>query len=153
VSGRVRDYLAAEARAGMAAFPFYAGFSQAVERVRRDLRALLTDLRGKGHSIAAYGAAAKGSTLTNFAGIGTDLVDFVVDRNVHKQGLYMPGTHIPIVGPEQLLTRRPDYVLLLAWNFEHEIVRQQGEYLERGGRFIVPVPEPRIIGLEAAVAG
>jgi hypothetical protein len=153
VSARVREYLDAERRAGMAAFPYYAGFSEAVSKVQGDLHALLADLKGKGHSIAAYGAAAKGSTLTNFVGIGTDLVDFVVDRNVHKQGLYMPGTHIPIVGPEQLLTRRPDYVLLLAWNFEHEIVRQQGEYLERGGRFIVPIPEPRVVGLEVAVAG
>jgi SAM-dependent methyltransferase len=153
VSARVREYLQAEQQAGMAAFPYYAGFSEAVGRVRRDLRALLADLKATGHSIAAYGAAAKGSTLTNFVGIGTDLLDFVVDRNVHKQGLYMPGTHIPIVGPEQLMARRPDCVLLLAWNFEHEIVRQQEEYLERGGRFIVPVPEPRVVGLEAAVAG
>ncbi len=107
---------------------------------------LLRRLRAEGSRIAAYGAAAKGSTLLNYAGIGTDLIDFVVDRNVHKQGRLMPGVHIPIRPTEALLEERPDYVLLLAWNFADEILAQQEEYRSLGGRFIVPVPEPRIVG-------
>jgi len=106
---------------------------------------LLRGLKADGKSIAAYGAAAKGSTLVNYAGIGPELVDFVVDRNVHKQGLHMPGTHLPITDPEALLEQRPDYVLLLAWNYKDEVMAQQSDYLSRGGRFIVPVPSPRIV--------
>jgi C-methyltransferase C-terminal domain len=106
---------------------------------------LLQRLKADGHRIAAYGAAAKGSTLINSVGIGPDLVDFVVDRNVHKHSLYMPGVHVPIRDPSALLEERPDFVLLLAWNYRDEVLRQQAEYLERGGRFIVPVPEPRIL--------
>ncbi|MGH2684227.1 MAG: methyltransferase C-terminal domain-containing protein, partial [Actinomycetota bacterium] len=98
-----------------------------------------------GKRIAAYGAAAKGSTLLNFAGIGSDLVDYVVDRNVHKHGKLMPGVHLPIHDPARLLLDRPDYLLLLAWNFRDEIVAQQAEYARRGGRFIVPVPAPEIL--------
>ena len=116
-----------------------------METIRTELPALLHRLKGEGKSIAAYGAAAKGSTLVNYAGIGPELVDFVVDRNVHKHGLYMPGTHLPILAPEALLAERPDYVLLLAWNYRDEVMRQQAEYLAGGGRFIVPVPVPQVL--------
>lgn len=145
VTERTREYLANEQAAGLTGFDYYRNFGQRVQDIRRDLLALLTELRAQGKSIAAYGAAAKGSTLVNFAGIGTDLIDFVVDRNVHKQGLLMPGVHLPIRPVEALLTERPDYVLMLAWNFKDEIIRQQSEYLAGGGRFIVPVPHPQII--------
>jgi hypothetical protein len=81
----------------------------------------------------------------NFVGIGPDLVEYVVDRNVHKHGLFMPGTHLPIREPEMLLETMPDYLLLLAWNYRDEIAEQQAEYLRRGGRFIVPVPTPCVL--------
>jgi hypothetical protein len=124
---------------------YYKDFATRVQAMRDGLLSLLRDLKAQGKTIAAYGAAAKGSTLVNSMGIGTDLVDFVVDRNVHKHGLLMPGVHIPIVGPEALLERKPDYTLLLAWNFKDEVLAQQDEYRRAGGQFIVPVPEPQVI--------
>ena len=145
VSDAVRAYLRAEEQDGMTGFEYYRNFATQVERIRSGLLDLLRGLKAGGATVAAYGAAAKGSTLVNYVGIGPDLVDFVVDRNTYKQGMYMPGTHLPIVDPSELLVRQPDYLLLLAWNFQDEIMRQQAEYLSRGGRCIVPVPEPKIL--------
>jgi hypothetical protein len=139
-------FLATEREIGLDQIDYYAAFAERVARVRHDLRDLLTKLRADGSTIAGYGAAAKGTTLLNYTGIGTDLVDYVVDRNVHKQGTYMPGTNQHVLAPEALLDRRPDYVLLLAWNFADEIIAQQHDYLAAGGRFIVPVPTPEVIG-------
>jgi SAM-dependent methyltransferase len=144
-SAEAEAFLAREAADGMHEFEYYRQFASRVDEIRAELVHLLRRLKDDGARIAAYGAAAKGSTLVNSSGIGTDLVDFVVDRNVHKQGLLMPGVHIPIRAPKALLDERPDYVLLLAWNFKDEIVRQQQEYLRGGGRFIVPVPEPAVV--------
>jgi SAM-dependent methyltransferase len=144
-SERVEGMLRAEAEAGVPSPAFYSAFAERVERLRGELTALLRGLRDAGASIAAYGAAAKGATLLNYAGIGTDLVDFVVDRNVHKHGLLMPGVRIPIAAPERLLADRPDYVLLLAWNFRDEILEQQRMYRAAGGRFVVPVPAPEVV--------
>jgi SAM-dependent methyltransferase len=146
VSDTVSAYLARERETGLTGFGFYRDFALTVERIRADLLDLLGGLRSQGASIAAYGAAAKGSTLINYVGIGPELVDFVVDRNTYKQGKFMPGMHIPIVDPQALLDRQPDYCLLLAWNFTDEILRQQEEYVRRGGRFIRPVPVPEILG-------
>ena len=140
-----RVFLEAEETQGLTSSEYYREFGSRVDGIRSDLLELLNSLKAQGKSIAAYGAAAKGSTLLNYAGIDEGLVDFVVDRNVHKHGLFMPGVHIPIHGPERLLERVPDYVLLLAWNYRDEVMAQQREYLERGGRFIVPVPSPRIL--------
>jgi SAM-dependent methyltransferase len=145
VSDEVRAHLAAERDDGLLASDYYAGFGRKVEQVKADLLELLRKLRADGKTIAAYGAAAKGSTLVNYVGIGTDLVDFVVDRNVHKQDKLMPGVHLPIRDPAVLLADQPDYLLLLAWNFADEIMQQQQEYQRRGGRFIVPVPTPTIL--------
>ena len=142
---RVEELLREEEAAGVASPGFYEAFGERVARLRRDLVALLRELRGGGARIAAYGAAAKGSTLLNYAGIDTELVDYVVDRNVHKHGLLMPGVGIPISPPERLLEDRPDYVLLLAWNFKDEILEQQSDYRAAGGRFVVPVPAPEIV--------
>jgi SAM-dependent methyltransferase len=139
------SYLASERAGGLTQLRYYEAFADRVRGVKHDLLELLHDLRRDGKRIAAYGAAAKGSTLINYVGIGSDLVDYVVDRNVHKQGLHMPGTHLPIGDPSVLVEDRPDYLLLLAWNYQDEILRQQAEYRELGGRFIVPVPTPRIV--------
>ena len=144
-SAAATAFLESEVASGLSTIGYYRDFAEKVETIRRDLRTLLEGLRAEGRTIAAYGAAAKGATLVNCCGLGTDLVEFVVDRNVHKHGKLMPGTHQPILGPEALLERRPDYVLLLAWNFKDEIVAQQREYLAGGGRFIVPVPTPEVL--------
>ena len=113
--------------------------------IKRDLHETLATFKRKGQRVAGYGAPAKGNTLLGFLEIGPELLPYIVDRSPLKQGLYTPGTHIPVVAPERLLADQPDYVLLLAWNFVDEILAQQAEYIKRGGRFMVPVPEVRII--------
>ena len=106
---------------------------------------LIRELRAQVSEVAAYGAAAKGSTLLNTFEIGGETLDFVADRSTHKQGRYMPGVRVPIVSPARLLEARPDYTLLLTWNFADEILEQQAEYRRLGGKFIVPVPRVKVI--------
>ncbi len=122
-----------------------ADFARRVEQLRAQLVRFLADLRHQGKRLAAYGAAAKGSTLLNYCGISRETIEFVVDRSPHKQGRYMPGVRIPILAPDQLLAQMPDHTLLLTWNFADEILQQQAAYRQRGGKFIIPVPEPRVV--------
>jgi hypothetical protein len=134
-----------ESGRGMKTIEFYRGFARRVLELKAELRALLDRLKSEGKRVAAYGAAAKGSTLLNVFGIGRETLEFVADRSTYKQGRYMPGVRVPIVAPEELLRAMPDYTLLLTWNFADEILEQQKEYRRLGGRFIVPVPTVRVV--------
>ena len=141
-AGRMLD----EERAlGMDAPAYYQTFRARVDTFKARLLETLAVARADGGSIAAYGAAAKGTTLLHFCGIGAETIAFVVDRSTVKQGLFTPGTHLPIVPVERLLADMPRYTLLLVWNFADEVMQQQAEYRRRGGRFIIPSPEPRIV--------
>ena len=140
-----RRYLEEEAVQGVPEPQYFADFGQRVDALRARLGELLDELRGGGATVAGYGAAAKATVLLNAVGADARTLDFVADRSPHKQGRFIPGVGIPIVDPEALLERQPDYVLLLAWNFAGEIMAQQADYRRRGGRFIIPVPEPRVI--------
>ncbi|MBL6704937.1 MAG: class I SAM-dependent methyltransferase [Planctomycetaceae bacterium] len=144
-SDQVCRLLDEEAALGIDSLSYYESFAQRVSVLQESLVALLDRLRSAGKTVAGYGAAAKGTTLLNASGVRSEHLDFIVDRNIYKHGHHMPGLKTPIFAPERLLTEMPDYVLLLAWNFQEEIIRQQSEYLSQGGRFIVPVPEVRIV--------
>ncbi|HZT94267.1 MAG TPA: class I SAM-dependent methyltransferase [Gaiellaceae bacterium] len=141
----VKALLDEEDGLGMSRPGYFENFAARVDELRDELWALLRDLKSQGHRLAAYGAAAKGSTLLNSFGIGREMLEFVADRSQHKQGLYMPGVRLPIVPVDRLLEEMPDEVLLLAWNFAEEILEQQAEYRGRGGRFIIPIPHPRLV--------
>jgi SAM-dependent methyltransferase len=141
----VGEILAAEKAAGLDRFETYERFAERARKIKEDLHETLARFARKGQRVAGYGAPAKGNTLLGFLEIGPELLPYIVDRSPLKQGLYTPGTHIPVVAPERLLADQPDYVLLLAWNFVDEILAQQAEYLRRGGRFMVPVPEVRVL--------
>jgi SAM-dependent methyltransferase len=130
---------------GVASVDRYLEMRATVERSRTELLALLQSLRADGSRIAAYGASAKGATLLNYFGIGSDLLEYVVDRSAVKQGRFTPGTHLLIRSPEVLIDDRPDYLLLLTWNHAEEILRQQQAYRDGGGKFIVPVPRLTVV--------
>jgi hypothetical protein len=143
--GRVDRLIAAERARRIGEPSFYAGFAARVEGIKLQLGSLLEELRASGRRVAAYGAAAKATTLCSYVGIGRDQIEYVVDRNRHKEGRFMGGNHLPIVAPKQLQDDPPDYLLVLAWNFADEIMRQNDEFRARGGRFIIPIPEVQIV--------
>ncbi len=145
VSGRVGELLEREAAAGLLDPAAYAAFEERVRATKRAFLRFLIETKEAGASIAAYGAPAKGNTLLNYCGVGTDFIDFTVDRSPHKQGRYLPGSRIPIAAPEVLRERRPDYVLILPWNLEEEIVEQMAEVGSWGGRFVVAIPRVRVL--------
>jgi SAM-dependent methyltransferase len=144
-SADVVAWMAEERAAGLTTLATYQRMAVAVVENRRQLRELIERLSGEGRVLAAYGAPAKGNTLLNYCGLGTDVLPYTVDRNPLKIGLFTPGMHLPVLAADALAERRPDDVLILAWNFAEEIVRQQAAHRERGGRFIVPIPKPRVL--------
>jgi SAM-dependent methyltransferase len=146
LSGRVAELRAAEEEAGLGDVRGYTSFAAQVERTKLSLLEFIVGAKRAGKTVAAYGAAAKGNTLLCYCGVGSDLVDFVVDRNPHKQGSYLPGTHIPIRAPEAIFERKPDYLLILPWNLKDEIMEQMADVREFGCEFVTPVPEVRVHG-------
>ena len=141
----VRDVLEQEQAWGVATTKPYADFAAGIARVTQDVVALIRRLRSEGKRICGYGAAAKGTVMLNACGLGADDLEFVCDRNPLKQGRFMPGAHVPIVAPTKLLDSGIDYCLLLAWNVADEIRRDHVDFSRRGGRFIVPIPDVRVL--------
>ncbi|HXY20699.1 MAG TPA: class I SAM-dependent methyltransferase [Gemmatimonadales bacterium] len=134
-----------ELKAGVNTLAYYATFEEQVRETKRKLLELLTRVKREGKRVVGYGAPGKGNTLLNYCGIRTDFVDFTVDRSPYKQGRFLPGTHIPIHAPERLREARPDYVFVLPWNLKDEITKQLAFIRDWGGRFIIPIPEPRVV--------
>jgi SAM-dependent methyltransferase len=141
----VGELIAAERDFGLDRLETYDAFAEKVMETKRKLLGFLIDARRAGKSIAGYGAPGKGNTLLNYCGIRTDFLDYTVDRNPHKQGKFLPGTHIPIHPPERLAETKPDYVLVLPWNLKEEIAVQLAHVGDWDGKLVVPIPEPTIL--------
>lgn len=144
-SVRVDELLKSEAQAGMLSAHYYSGFQAKTDRVKNDFLAFLLEAKYRGKIVAAYGAAAKGNTLMNYAGIRPDLISFVVDRNPAKQGKYMPGSRIPVVIEEKLKVVTPDYVVILPWNLKAEVMKQLTYIQNWGGKFVIAVPQLEVV--------
>lgn len=141
----VKQYMAREEYLKLDSLAPYKDFAKRVEKNKEDLLSLLREFKLKGKIIAGYGASAKGNTLLNYFGITNEMVDYMVDDSLWKQGLYTPGTHIPVVAAKKLAESRPDYILILAWNFAEQIMDKLKEFKAGGGKFIIPVPTPKVI--------
>jgi 2-polyprenyl-3-methyl-5-hydroxy-6-metoxy-1,4-benzoquinol methylase len=144
ISERVAQLKAKEVAAGLDRIETYVTFGEKVKETKRKLLSFMLAAKSQGKSIVGYGAPAKGNTLLNYCGIGKDFLDYTVDRNPHKQTLFLPGTHIPIFHPDKILETKPDYVLILPWNLKEEIMEQMSFIGKWGGQFVVPVPEVQI---------
>jgi hypothetical protein len=145
VSPIVGKYIAQENKKQIHTMKYLKRFANKVSKHREELRSLIINLKRKGKHIAALSAPAKGNTLLNYCKLDTDLLDFVTEKAESKIGRYTPGTHIPVFGDDHLLKNRPDYALILAWNFSKEIMENNREYKKRGGKYIIPVPKPIIV--------
>jgi hypothetical protein len=144
LSPRVNDLLQCEKRAGILSESYYTSMQEKADKVKNDFLTFLLEAKRHGKSVAAYGAAAKGNTLMNYAGIRPDLISFVVDRNPAKQGKLMPGSRIPIMDESRLQQEKPYYIVILPWNIKSEVIRQLEYVRDWGGRFVTAVPELRI---------
>jgi SAM-dependent methyltransferase len=146
VSEHVGQILELESGAGMRTLSFYEGFERDAEIAKSKLLEILVDAKLSGKTVAAYGAAAKGNTFLNYAGVKSDLISFVVDRNPAKQGKWMPGSRIPIVGEERLRNERPEVIIILPWNIKSEVLDQLSYVKQWGARFVVAQPEVSFVG-------
>ena len=144
-SERFADVMGAERAAGLADVAAYERFADGVVEVKCAVLEFLVGARRAGKLVAGYGAPAKGNTLLNYCGVGPELLRFTVDRSPYKQGRYLPGVQIPILAPQHIFDTRPDYVFILPWNLREEIVEQMQAVREWGGRFVVPIPEVRVL--------
>jgi hypothetical protein len=140
-AGRVRALAAEESAAGLERLETYRSFSEGVRAAKRDLLALLIESKRKGETVVGYGAPAKGNTLLNYCGIGTDFIEYTVDRNPYKQGRFLPGTHVPIRAVNTVFETKPDLLFVLPWNLREEIMEQMAFVRDWGGRFLVTTPE------------
>jgi hypothetical protein len=145
VTERVDALRRQELSAGLDRMETYSTFGEKVRQCKRDLLSFLISAKQQGKRVAGYGAPGKGNTLLNYCGIRQDFLDYTVDRNPYKQGKFLPGTHIPIFSPERIFETKPDYVLILPWNFKHEIVSQLARIRNWGGKFVVPIPHVHVI--------
>jgi len=144
IDQRVTDLIAKEEAAGFTRLEHYLSFAEKVKETKRKLLTFLIAAKAEGKSIVGYGAAAKGNTLLNFCGVRSDMIDYTVDRSPHKQGHFLPGTHIPIYHPDKIKETKPDYLLILPWNLKDEIMSQMSAIRTWGGQFVVPIPEVRV---------
>lgn len=146
ISQKVGDLKKREEAAGFSHLEHYLSFSEKVKETKRKILIFLIEAKKKGKSIAAYGAPAKGNTLLNYCGIRSDFIDYTVDRSPHKQGHYLPGTHLPILSPDKIRETKPDFLVILPWNLKEEIMEQMSYISEWGGEFVVFIPEIKVYG-------
>ncbi len=145
ISESVPALKARESDWGIPRLESYRSFGRRVEATKRDILNFLMEAKTSGKSIAGYGAPGKGNTLLNYCGIRTDFLDYTVDRNPYKHGKFTPGTRIPIFPPERIRETKPDFLFILPWNLKEEIIAQNDFIREWGGRFVVPIPEVKVI--------
>ena len=145
VTDRAREMIRRESEAGFDSPSTYAKFAEQVRETKRKLLEFLTAAKREGKTVVGYGAPGKGNTLLNYCGIGSDFVDYTVDRNPYKQNTYLPGSRIPVFEPERIFETQPDYILILPWNLKSEITQQMAEVRSWGGKFVVPIPEVAVL--------
>jgi len=145
VSHKVAELCERERAAGLERAETYHSFAEQVKATKRGLLKFLIGAKEAGKRVAGYGAPAKGNTLLNYCGVRSDLLEYTVDRSPYKQGRFLPGVHIPIHAPERVMQSRPDYLLILPWNLKDEIMGQMAGIRSWGGRFVVPIPDTRVL--------